>query len=274
MPYSRLAGAASLLAVAALVWTGAGRAADGTTLKVLVPLADAEIKIDGKKVEGDGTAREIPAPRLKEGEKNYTVEVMWEPNNYTKIWRKKIVAAKNGEVVVDLRKEDPNLPDHIEVRYVPTPDDIVEEMCRLGKVGKNDVIYDLGCGDGRMVITAIKKFGAKRGVGVDIDPKMVKESKENANLHDVTNKIEFRVEDVLKIKDLSDASVVFLYMGNEINNRLKPILKKTLKPGSRVVSHRFTMDDWKPTKSERVIGRDGRPYRLLVWVIGKEKKKD
>jgi uncharacterized protein (TIGR03000 family) len=274
MRYSRWAGAALLLAVAALVGTGigVGRAAGKTTLKVLVPLADAEVKIDGKKVEGEGTQREIPAPDLQKGKKTHLVEVMWEPNNYTKIWRKMAVTPKDGEVVVDLRKKNPLIKDHIEVRYVPTPDDIVEKMCELGKVTKDDVVYDLGCGDGRMVITAIKKYGAKRGVGVDIDPERVKESKENANLHGVEKKVEFRVGDVLKIKDLSDASVVLLYMGNDINNRLKPILKKTLKPGARVVSHRFTMDGWAPTKTEMVTGRDGRQYRLLLWVIGKEKK--
>jgi uncharacterized protein (TIGR03000 family) len=274
MRYSRWAGAALLLAVTALVGVGIGigRASGKTTLKVLVPLADAEVKIDGQKIPGEGTEREIPAPRLKEGKKTYLVEVMWEPNNYTKIWRKKAVTPKEGEVVVDLREKNPLIKDHIEVRYVPTPDDIVEEMCRLGKVSKNDVVYDLGCGDGRLVITAVKKFGARRGVGVDIDPERIKESKENANLHDVTKKVQFRVGDVLKIKDLSDASVVLLYMGDDIGGRLKPILQKTLKPGSRVVSHRFRLGDWAPTKTEMVTGKDGRQYRLLLWVVGKEKK--
>jgi uncharacterized protein (TIGR03000 family) len=272
MRYSRLAGAGLLLAVAALTWNTVVQAAGKSVLKVLVPQADAEVKIDGKKINGEGTEREIPAPELKKGKKALLVEVMWEPNNYTKIWRKKEVTPKAGKVVVDLREANPAIKDHIEVRYVPTPDDIVEAMCKLGKVTKSDVVYDLGCGDGRMVIIAVKKFGAKRGVGVDIDPERIKESKQNANIQGVEDKVQFRVGDVLKVQDLSDADVVLLYMGDDINNRLKPILKKTLKSGARVVSHRFTMGEWTPTKTQRVTGKDGREYSLHLWVIAKKEK--
>ena len=113
---------------------------------------------------------------------------------------------------------------------MPTPDDIVAAMCKLGKVGPNEVIYDLGCGDGVMVVMAVEKFGARRGVGVDISKTMIEKSKEKAKEHGVADKVEFRVGDVLKVKDLSDADVVLLYMGDDINNRLRPILKKTLKP--------------------------------------------
>jgi uncharacterized protein (TIGR03000 family) len=278
MRYSRLAAAAILLgAVALLARTEfiARAAGKATTFKVLIPQADATLKIDGKKIEGEGKTRKVRAPALKKGKKEYTIEVMWEPNNYTKIWRKQIVAPGDGEVVVDLRTKNPKIPDHIEVRYVPTPDDIVAAMCKLGKVTKNDVVYDLGCGDGRMVIIAIKKFGAKRGVGIDLDPQRVKESKENAELQGVSDKVSFRVGDVLKVKDLPDASVVLLYMGDDINARLKPILKAKLKPGSRVVSHRFIMgDDWMPTKTTKVTGKDGIEYTLHLWVIGKQKSKE
>jgi len=270
MRYSRLAGAA-LLALALLAWSGQAAVAGGkTTFKVHVPQSDATLLIDGKEIKGEGEERTVPAPKLQKGEKTYQFRVLWEPNNYTKIWRKRTVTPKEGEVVVDLRKNEPGDPkDHIEVRYVPTPDDIVEMMCKMGKVTKNDVVYDLGCGDGRMVIIAIKKFGAKRGVGVDIEPERIKESKANAKKSGVTDKVQSRVGDVLKVKDLSDADVVLLYMGDDINNRLKPILKRTLKPGARVVSHRFTMGEWKPTKSERVTGMDGQEYRLHLWVITK-----
>jgi uncharacterized protein (TIGR03000 family) len=273
MRYSRLAGAGLLLAVTVLAWNSVVQAAGKTVLKVLVPQEDAEVKIDGKKIKGEGTERAITAPELKKGAKTYMVEVMWEPNNYTKIWRTKEVTPKAGTVVVDLREKNPKIKDRIEVRYVPTPDDIVEAMCKLGKVTKQDVVYDLGCGDGRMVIIAVKKFGAKRGVGVDIDPKLVKESKQNAAIQGVEDKVQFRQGDVLKVKDLSDADVVLLYMGDDINMRLKPILKSTLKPGARVVSHRFIMgDDWMPTKTQQVTGKDGRKYDLHLWVIGKKEK--
>src|SRR5262245_3936631 len=126
MRYNRLMGAGLLLAVAVLAWNAVVLAGGKTVLKVLVPQEDAEVKIDGKQIKGEGTQREITAPALKKGKKVYLVEVMWEPNNYTKIWRKKEVAPKEGKVVVDLREKNPAIKDHIEVRYVPTPDDIVE----------------------------------------------------------------------------------------------------------------------------------------------------
>src|SRR5207247_707521 len=127
---------------------------------------------------------------------------------------------KDTTIAVDLAKADPKNPDDIVVRYVPTPDDVVAEMCKMAKVGKDDVVYDLGCGDARMVITAVKKFGAKRGIGVERDPKMVKESKANVKKAGVEQMVEIREGDVLKIKDLSDATVVLLYMGEDINLRL------------------------------------------------------
>jgi cyclopropane fatty-acyl-phospholipid synthase-like methyltransferase len=136
------------------------------------------------------------------------------------------------------------------------------------------VVYDLGCGDGRMVIAAVKKGGAKRGVGIDIDPQRVAESKANAKQAGVEDKVEFREGDVLKIPDLSDANVVLLYMGEDLNRQLKPILQKTLKPGSRIVSHRFTMGpDWKPDRTETIKGKDGDTYLLHLWTI-KDAKKD
>jgi uncharacterized protein (TIGR03000 family) len=269
-----LGGAAMLAGVALLLANTSFVEAQKTTkLKILVPLADAEVRINGKDIKGEGTERLISAPKLEKGKDSYLVSVMWEPNNYTKITRKKTVKAAPGEITVDLRQPTKEFKDDIVVRYVPTPEDIVAEMCKLAKVTKKDVVYDLGCGDGRMVIMAVKDFGAKRGVGVDIDPKLVKECKENAVKAGVADRVEFRKGDVLKIDDMSDASVVLLYMGDDINQRLAPILQKSLKPGARVVSHRFRMGDWEPTKEIRVTGKNGGEYTLLLWVIGKDKKK-
>src|SRR5581483_10586289 len=121
-------------------------------------------------------------------------------------------------------------------------------------------------------IMAVEKFGAKKGVGVDLDPERVKDSRERAKKHGVEKKVEFRQGDVLKVEDLSDASVVLLYMGDDINNRLKPILQKTLKPGSRVVSHRFTMGEWKPVKTETIRSKAGYECTILMWVIEDRKK--
>lgn len=246
-------------------------AAQGTvSLKVLVPEEDGKVTVDGAGTEGAGKERKLTA-KLKPGKDHVVVIVSWEPNNYTKISRKKKVVVKGDEeVIVDLRKADPKQADDIVVRYVPTPDDVVDAMCKLGRVTKDDIVYDLGCGDGRIVITAVGKFGAKRGVGVDFDPERVKESKENAKKQKVNN-VEFRQGDVLKIKDISDATVVMLYMGDDINQRLRPILQKSLKPGARVVSHRFTMGDWKPDKTETVNSTAGYECLVHLWEIKAKK---
>src|SRR5262249_24984517 len=148
-------------------------------LKVLLPQSDAKVKVDGKTVKGKGESRTINH-KVAADQQSIVVTAMWEPNNYTKITRKRIVSGRVAEVELDFTKKDPNQPDDIVVRYVPTPDDVVEAMCKMAKVSKNDIVYDLGCGDGRMVITAVKKFNAKRGVGVDIDSKLVEECKQNA----------------------------------------------------------------------------------------------
>ena len=134
-----------------------------------------------------------------------------------------------------------------DVPYVPTLPEIVDEMLRLANVGKNDVVYDLGCGDGRLVIAAVKKFGAKRGVGVDIDPQRIKESKENAQTAGVQNRVKFFVQDLFKT-NIREATVVTLYLLPEINLRLRPKLLAELKPGTRVVSNSFDMGDWKYEK--------------------------
>lgn len=197
------------------------------------------------------------------------VTAVWEPNNYTRITRTREVKVMAGtDLEVDLRQEDGKWPDNIKVRYVPTPSDVVDAMVKLAGVGKNDVVYDLGCGDGRMVIAAVKTGEAKRGVGVDIDPERVRESKANAKAAGVEDKVEFRVGDVLEIADLSTADVVLLYMGNDINLRLKPILQKTLKPGARVVSHRFTMGDWKPDETQVIVDKKGEKFLIHLWKIG------
>jgi precorrin-6B methylase 2 len=148
-----------------------------------------------------------------------------------------------------------------DVPYVPTPQEVVDEMLKLANVGKDDVVYDLGCGDGRLVITAVKKFGAKRGVGVDIDPQRIKESNENAQSAGVTDRVKFVVQDLFKT-DIKEASVVTLYLLPDVNLRLRPKLWSDLKPGTRVVSHAFDMGDWQPEKTATV------DYRTIYfWTI-------
>jgi SAM-dependent methyltransferase len=239
-------------------------------LKLLLPQQDALVTIDGKEVPGEGEERSLTVATAKDKD-HVQITAFWEPNNYTKITRPRKVMAKDGEVVVDFRSPSDKEKDDIVVRFVPTPDDVVEAMCRMAKVGKDDIVYDLGCGDGRMVITAVKKFGAKKGVGVDLDPDLVAKCKESAKEAGVSDKVEFRVGDVLKVDDMSDATVVLLYMGDDINARLKPILQKTLKPSSRVVSHRFIMgDDWRPDRTDTVRSSEGYDCLIHLWEIKKK----
>jgi uncharacterized protein (TIGR03000 family) len=240
------------------------------TMKLLLPQEDAVVKVDGKEIEGKGSQRKVTV-KLQPGKDYVHVTAFWEPNDYTKITRPRKVVARDGTIIVDFQDASEEEKDDIEVRFVPTPQDVVEAMCKMAKVGKEDVVYDLGCGDGRMVITGVKKFGAKRGVGVDLDADLVKKCKAAAKQAGVEKLVEFRVGDVLKVEDLSDATVVLLYMGDDINARLKPILQKTLKPGARVVSHRFLMGgDWPPDRTETIHGLDGDNYEIHIWTIKKK----
>ena len=134
-----------------------------------------------------------------------------------------------------------------EVPFVPTPMKVVEEMLKMADVQQDDFLYDLGCGDGRIVITAALTKGCQ-GIGIDIDPQRIKESRQNAADKGVEDKVEFLLADLFEA-DISRASVVTLYLLSSVNLRLRPKLFRDLEPGTRVVSHDFTMDDWKPHKS-------------------------
>jgi SAM-dependent methyltransferase len=134
-----------------------------------------------------------------------------------------------------------------DVPYVPTPEKVIAEMLRLADVDKDDVIYDLGCGDGRIVITAAKELGC-RGVGIDISPQRIKDSRENAKKAGVTKRVEFILMDLFEA-DISKSTVVTLYLLSSVNLRLRPKLFRELKPGTRVVSHDFGMAEWKPDES-------------------------
>lgn len=148
--------------------------------------------------------------------------------------------------------------------YVPTPQEVVERMLELAQVTAKDVVYDLGCGDGRIVITAAKKYGA-RGVGLDIDPERIAESKANAEKAGVTGLVEFRLQDAMTA-DVSPATVVTLYLLSSSNLKLRPRLTKQLRPGARIVSHAFSMGDWVPDKQETFVDSNGISRYLFLWV--------
>jgi ribosomal protein L11 methylase PrmA len=150
-----------------------------------------------------------------------------------------------------------------DVIFVPTPQEVVDAMLEVAKVAKNDVVYDLGSGDGRIPVTAAKKYGA-RAVGIDIDPQRVKEANANAESAGVTDKVKFLNQDLFTT-DISEATVVTLYLLPSLNVKLMPKLKAELKPGTRIVSHAFDMGDWKPEQTLNVNGRT-----IYYWTIPKQ----
>jgi uncharacterized protein (TIGR03000 family) len=228
------------------------------------------LSIDGTATRQSGVQRLFVTPRLDAARSHaYTLTATWQPNWYTTITRTRVVRVAPGrQVEADLRQADDANPDQVVVAFVKTPNSVVEAMLKLAEVGPNDVVYDLGCGDGRLVIQAVKKFKARRGVGLDIDPECIKVCRENARKEGVADRVDFQQGDVLEIKDLSAASVVLLYVGDELNLRLRPVLQKTLKPGARIVSHEFTMGDWKPLKTETVTDDPLQP-KIHLWKIEK-----
>jgi cyclopropane fatty-acyl-phospholipid synthase-like methyltransferase len=147
-----------------------------------------------------------------------------------------------------------------DIHYVPTSNGVADAMLKLANVTPSDTVYDLGSGDGRIVIAAAKKFGA-RGVGVELDGDLVKTARKNAQAAGVADRVTFLQQDLFKT-DFSDATVVMLYLSNSVNMRLRALLERQLKPGSRIVSHRFPMDDWQPDAERRVEGTT-----IYLWRI-------
>ena len=151
-----------------------------------------------------------------------------------------------------------------DVPYVPTPYEVVNEMLRIAGVSKNDVLYDLGCGDGRIVITAASEIGC-RGIGIDIDPQRIEESNNNAVKAGLTDKVKFLQQDLFEA-DFSEATVVTLYLLQTVNLELRPKILRVLKPGTRIVSHDFSMKEWKADKSTDVK-LERRTHSVYFWIV-------
>jgi tRNA G37 N-methylase Trm5 len=177
-----------------------------------------------------------------------------------------VVSAVGSGVVSGQAAQAPSRAGESLAPFVPTPQDVVERMLTLAQVGPKDVVYDLGSGDGRLVVTAAKKYGA-RGVGIDIDPARIAEGRTNAKQAGVEQLVEFRQQDALEA-DLSQATVVTLYLLSSSNVKLRPRLVSQLKPGSRIVSHQFGMGDWAPEKVETFTDANGTSRTLYLWTIG------
>ena len=153
---------------------------------------------------------------------------------------------------------------HPDVIFVPTPQEVVDKMLELAKVGKGDVLYDLGSGDGRIPVTAALRYGI-RATGIDIDPQRIAEANDNAKKNGVSHLVRFRQEDLFKAK-FSEATVVTLYLLPDLNVKLRPRLLAELKPGTRIVSHQFDMGTWKPDRKVELNGRT-----IYLWTIPERK---
>lgn len=151
-----------------------------------------------------------------------------------------------------------------EVPYVPTHEKIVAEMLKVANVKKDDVLYDLGSGDGRIVIAAAKQFGT-RGVGIDIDPERIKDANENARKAGVTDRAKFILGDIFDA-DFREATVVTMYLLQEVNMRLRPKLLRDLRPGTRIVSHNYDLGDWRPRRTITIAMPDG-DHWVYFWVV-------
>lgn len=279
MVYSAFSRRVPLMLLFALCAAPAGRAQapdqqDRRAFITVRVYSEATLTVDGQATRATGETRRFYSPPLQPGKKyRYTFRAEWMPrNNYEMYIVERKVSVEAGKPVdIDMSKADLKQGDTLFIRWVPTPPKIIDAMMELAAVGTEDVVYDLGCGRGEIVIAAVKKYHAKRGVGIDLEQEQVRKAKENAKLAEVEEKVEFRQGDVLKIEDLSKATVVTLYMSDELNKLLMPILQKQLKPGARIVSHRFTMGDWKPDKSLTVEIQHDIPEEKLIhlWTIKK-----
>lgn len=175
--------------------------------------------------------------------------------------------ATNGRSVADDKKKIKE-PDVI---FVPTPQEVVDKMLELAEVKKGDVVFDLGCGDGRIVVTAAKKFGVK-ATGFDVDPERIKESTENVKKNKVEELVQIKQQDIFEL-DLSKANVVTLYLLPSLNVKLIPQLEK-MKPGSRIVSHAFDMRGVKPDKQVEVKTAEGGTHTVYLWTTPLKKEKE
>ena len=171
-----------------------------------------------------------------------------------------------GAAVAAVNAQSPTTEKPLDVPYVPTKEPVLDRMLQMGGVKPGDVLYDLGCGDGRIVIAAAKRFGI-RGVGIDIDPVRIAEAQENARKAGVADRVKFIQGDLFDA-DIKDATVVTLYLLPEVNLKLRPKLLSDLKPGTRIVSHNYDMGDWKPEQTAKVTV-DGIEHTVYMWTVSR-----
>ncbi len=228
--------------------------------------ADAKLEVDGLPTKATGEVRKFESPPLAAGTYTYTIKIILNSGGADSTRMRQVKVEAGKEVEVDLRPGKDK--DTSEIIFVPTPQGVVEQMLEMAGVTKDDVVYDLGCGDGRIVVTAAKKYGA-RGVGVDIDPVRVKEALALVKKEGVEKLVEIRLGDALNVPDIAKATAVMTYMLPEFMARLEPNLQKNLKPGTRVVAHDYPMPNWKATQ-EKTVQSMNWEHRLYLWTVEKK----
>lgn len=251
-------------------------------LTVYVP-AGAQLLIDGARTQQTGTLRRFVTPLLSTNKRyTYSLKATWQAGGKDVVHEREVNVQGGQESTVDLRDEvavqpatktqatGDRTPD---VVYWPTPQNVVDKMLEMAKVKKSDLVYDLGCGDGRIVVTAAKKYGCK-GVGIDIDPERIKDSMANVRQNKVEDLVTIKKADIFTM-DFKDATVVTLYLLPDLNVRLMPQLAK-LKPGTRIVSHDFDMKGAKPKEVVKIraknhMGIEGE-HTIYLWVVPWEKE--
>ena len=283
-----------LFSIGMVLWIGLLASAQDkkapATIKLLIPESPTQtvLKVDGKELDQDKSdkdgVRVVITPGLEPGKTHvFKIEAKIVPNNYTEIFRtREIQLTAGGQLTLDLRKMDEKIKDDVHVRWVPTPEAVVRDMCELAKVNEDDVVMDPGCGDAIMIITAVRDYKAKKGLGNDLDPMKVLESQENVARAGLKERVTIKQGNALHLTadETKDVTVLMLYMGNDLNIQLRPLIWEHMKPGTRVVSHRFIMDDWKPDRTIKVSHEDEfneelENFTLHLWkVTGKEKKGD
>jgi uncharacterized protein (TIGR03000 family) len=249
--------------------SGKERKKTPANLKILIH-PEAKLTVEETQTKSTGGERLFVTPPLDAG-KTYAYTLKWTyPDGGSAVTRMAVIQFQaDKEKTIDLRPGSKEVLSS-QIIYVPTDQAIVDKMLEMAKITKDDVVYDLGCGDARILVTAAKKYGA-RGVGVDIDPARIKDSNENVKANKLKKLIEIRQGDALRVADISKATVVTLYMLPEFQQKLAPILKRELKPGTRVVAHDYWLPGWDAVKTEEVPGIF-REHTVYLYRVGATKK--
>lgn len=240
-------------------------------VKVIVPQDDAELVVEQKKTDTKGKTREFDTPDLTPGERFvYDFKVTWRPDKFTTVTRtasRKFTAG--DELTVDLTKDEGN--DKAVTTLRPPSDDVVEAILKAARIGPEDVVFEPDCKDARTLIAAAKA-GAKRAVGVQPDADKVKAAKEQITAAMLEGKVDVQQAEPADGKDYAQAKVVILYLGEDRNLALRPVLLRDLPVGARVVSYRFKMGDWPSAEPVKGVNKDGDPYEIYTWTVTADDK--